>query len=257
MKVKVFVALVMYISTCITTFAHALNSCQIIYDNMLMDTKLKGLYQRLNSWKQYENQCSKDGTYQLYRGYLYFSYGYLKDAADFLEESIPTADYDTKKHKKMLCALYYDLGEIDKLKNTAYNMISLYPNWYGSYFCLGDYYLKIKDFLAAKYYYLKAIEIDDSDPGVFVMLSMAVFELGNYHEVIDYYLQAFKLNPRKPLLSRRGSELVVIAFIKIGELQGAKDILDLQQEFDKDVHRYSGFQRVTQYYEEELAKLKS
>ena len=62
------------------------NLCRIEgYKIRMKDLSLK---EKENLWRNYKQQCSRDGSYQLLLGDLYGSYGHYKEAKQVLEHSI-------------------------------------------------------------------------------------------------------------------------------------------------------------------------
>jgi tetratricopeptide (TPR) repeat protein len=116
---------------------------------------------KIKLWKNYEQQCSSSGIYQLLLGDFYGSYGYYNEAKQILEKTIENKQYDTREHKLLLQSIYQALGEIENLKNLTKKMIVEYPNWSGSFYSLGNYCCVIEEWNNAKKYLEKAVELSD------------------------------------------------------------------------------------------------
>ncbi len=211
--------------------------------------------EKINAWKNYEKQCSKDGSYQLILSDFYASYKSLDTARQILEDSITNAKYDTRYHKLRLQRVYLNLNEMKKAKFLADQMINDYTDWYGGFDSLGTYYYCIEKYDLAKQYLEKAFAFNDKDPTTYLKLGYIAYILNEKDEkVIEYYDKALMLDYIITLLDRRGCAAHAVVLINQGNFEDAKSLLDAEQKVDPDVCKEERFLRVTTYYEEELKK---
>lgn len=216
-------------------------------------------------WSHYEEDCSRDGSYQLILAGLYESramylkYGHYdyKSVINILETSTKNANYDTRYHKLHLCNAYVGLGKKHKAKFLAEQMIKDYPNWFGGFYSLGGYYFNLKKYNQAKKYFDKTITLNDKYVSTYLMLGYIAYVLNEANEkVIEYYDKATDLDPVVTILDRRGCAAKVVVLINQGNFKEAKNLLEIQQEFDPEVCKEERFINVNKYYEEQLNKQK-
>ncbi len=225
---------------------------EIVFDKTIARDKKTQL------WKNYENICSIDGSYQLMLANFYMSFGrHYKEAKEVLEKTIINANYDIRYHKSLLHAAYQELDEKFKAMNLAKEIINDYPNWYKGYEDLGSDFLNAKDWNSAKQYFAKALTMYDQDPVTYLLLAAVSYELKEDDKVIDYYHKAFLLDPYRPFLSSRSSAAVVAVHVMRGQFEEAKNILDTQQEFNPGIIKDARFIVMKEYYENALKKVGS
>lgn len=217
----------------------------------------KAIEEKEKLWKNYKQQCSKDGTYQLLLGDLYVSYGRTKEAKQVLENSIVNVGYDTRYHKLWLHGVYLILDEIEKAEILAKQMINDYPNWFGGFYSLGTYYLKLKKYDQSKQYFDKSVTLNNKDSDTYLMLTYIAYVLNDSNEkVIEYYYKAMDLEPIKIFLNTRSCLAAAVALIDQGKFKDAKYILDEVQEVQEKVNievcKEERFIRVKKYYEDKL-----
>lgn len=208
--------------------------------------------EKIAYWKNYEKQCSYDGSYQLVLGDAYLSYNYYNKAKQILEDTIFNANYDVRYHNLLLHGAYIGLNEQQKAMNLAKKMIINYPNWSKGYTSLGIDYFNQKKWEAAKKYFEKAISLGDQDHVEYLMLAAVSYELYEYDQALRFYNNAFNFDPIAPFLDRRSSAACAVVLINKGNFEEAKNILDTQQKIDPDVCKEERFQRVKKYYEDQL-----
>ena len=238
------------------SFANEIALCKIFYTKMFKDQKTDIFEDTLNAWKKYEQRCSGEGAYKLYLADLYCIYDHFQEALNILESEILTAKYDTREHKKLLCAVYDEIGHLDKLKTLAEELIEKYPNWYGGYVCQGHFYSEKQKLQEAMNSYEYSTILDSSHAGIFLRLAVIAYELENYKKTVDYYTIALNIDPRRALIHYQASAMAAIASVKIGKLALAKSTLYNQEVAHKDIHEYEWFQKAKRYYERELKETK-
>ncbi|MGI9215282.1 MAG: tetratricopeptide repeat protein, partial [Gammaproteobacteria bacterium] len=213
--------------------------------------------EKIKAWEYYEEQCSRDGSYQLILGDFYLSYGFTSKAKKILEDTLKNANYDTRYHKLWLQGVYLGLNEMKKAKSLAEQMIKDYSNWFGGFYSLGAYYFNLEKYDLAKHYLDKAVTLNNKDPDTYLMLSYIAYVLNDSNEkVIKYYCKAINLDYIKSLLNIKSSLGTVVILVNQGKFEYAKNLLDefqkVQQKFDHEVCKDERFLKAKKYYEDKL-----
>ena len=238
------------------SFANEIALCKTFYMNILYDKEIKNFEDRLNAWKEHEQECSSKGAYKLYLADLYYTHGFFQEALNILESEILTTEYDIREHQKLLCAVYHEIGYVDKLKILTKELIAEYPDWCGGYICQGHLYSKEKNWQAAMNNYAYSTVLNSSYVDTFLRLTVVAYELENYRKSAEYYIIATSIEPIRALTSCKASAIAIISGVKSGMLSLAKDVIEKQQLDHENTAEYELFQKAKLYYEQELEKTK-
>ena len=252
--IKLIICSFLFVNT--LSFANEIALCKILYMRIIYNGKIKNFEDRLNAWKEHEQECSSKGAYKLYLADLYYTHGFFQEALSILEPEILTAEYDTREHKKMLCGLYHDIGYLDKLKILATELITEYPDWCGGYICKGHLYYREKNWQEAMNSYAYSTILDSSYAGIFLRLTFIAYELENYKKAVDYYTIALNMEPSIASAFCEISGMAIISSVKSGMLPFAKDIIKNQQLAHENALDCEFFQKAKRYYEREFEKTK-
>ncbi|MCK4747437.1 MAG: tetratricopeptide repeat protein, partial [Bacteroidales bacterium] len=104
--------------------------------------------------------------------------------------------------------------------------LSKYPNDYGGWFRLGYNYMRMGRYEESISAFTRSLEIyNDDDPNILINIASCYSLLYEYNKSVDYYQQAFRLNPDKLTVSNLNHEFG-FTYVQMGELQKAREVFE-------------------------------
>jgi len=161
-------------------------------------------------------------------GMMYYNSNNRKVGEELFTKALSNLDRLTNKERLWIQALVAESrGNQEEAVRKWRVFLSEFPNSYGGWFRLGYTYMRMNRCEESIAAFTKALDIyENKDSHVYVNIASCYNLMKEYQKSIDYYLEAFKIDP-DGLTARNVNNEFGFAYIKNGEIEKARDVFNI------------------------------
>ena len=229
---KLLIFMLALFSSCSTyALSKDLCLCEQLKSKVLRESDDLSLNETIKVWSDYKDKCAS-WQYDLYISHIYYKFGRLDEAENFLIKKIKSVKYDTKELRFNLGLLYIEMKEFVKLRNLATNMKINGDKSYESDFLFGAAFFYEGRLKKAEFWLKNALLLDRYGIEANLLISILYKIQGFRGLSLFHWQRALKENYFNTIFQREITYSSIKTLLEIGDLYSlkeAKHILDLMK----------------------------
>ena len=151
----------------------------------------------LDSFKKYEQYCSKDWKYYNSWGIAFQNFNMWEESLEKLYKSVELKDNEYVSHNALSYSLLM-LERYDEAKNEIDKVLSLCPTFASSHYNLAKILFKEKNYKAAIDSFKKALSLDASLKQVYFDIALCYNYLDDFKNAVKYWLKSADYDKTNP-----------------------------------------------------------